>query len=41
MTGKTDLDIRVFSFLILDYDSLSAEAVLKGKAAQFIRAAKF
>lgn len=41
MTGKTDLDIQVFSFWILDYDSPSAEAVLKGKATQFIRAAKF
>ena len=38
--GK-DLEVQVFSFLILCYDSRLAEAAQKGKATQIIRTAKF
>lgn len=39
--GEKDLEVQVFSFLILCYDSPSAEAAQKGKATPVIRAAKF
>lgn len=35
------LEVQVFSFLIVCYDSPSAEAVQKGKATPIIRTAKF